>query len=447
MDMHNFHCDKKLNIMQNLTAGNMGYEDATKLIMGHFFSNPFFSGGALLSVAGFFWYIVMWAWNFGHSLFRQRFFTTLQVTNDNMTYKWVIDHINKNSKWETKNLSVDTELNHNDIGASRLSHKLIPGIGSHYFYYKNHLIYFQRTRERENSVSTNARGYMVSKERESIILSTFWGTTEFWKQFLDDASAEYLQALDKSLSVHTVTTSHTWEVSGKLRSKRPLETVILDDGIAEKLCDDIETFLSSSQWYISRGIPYRRGYLLYGPPGTGKSSFIAAIASYFGYGIATISLTSQYMSDLYLQNLINNIPPKTILLLEDIDVAFKKRVAGEETHMFRSISLSGLLNAIDGIASAEKRILFMTTNFKENLDEALIRPGRVDVQICLGHCTPPMTKKMFQRFYENVSDELVIEFAEAASKLEKSFSPAQLQKHLIEYKESPKAAFENVQKL
>uniref|UniRef100_A0A914PYH8 Mitochondrial chaperone BCS1 n=1 Tax=Panagrolaimus davidi TaxID=227884 RepID=A0A914PYH8_9BILA len=427
-----------------------GYQDAAKLIMGQLLSNPLFSGGALLSIAGFLMYLINWAWSFGYGLFRQRFFTTLHLTNENMTYKWVIDHINQNSKWETQNLEVNTTLNQKETGASRLSHKLIPGLGSHYFYYKNRVIYFQRALERgEHAIVRNEQGTREQKIMESIVLSTFCGSPEFWKQFLDDASTAYLKALDKGLTIYACVSSMSWGVSGDLRNKRPLETVILDDGIAEKICADIETFNSSEKWYLDRGIPYRRGYLLYGPPGTGKSSFIAALASHFGYGIATLNLSCQNLYDSYLQTLINNTPPKTFLLLEDIDVAFKKRETGEkETQSSCAITLSGLLNAIDGIASAEKRILFMTTNFKENLDGALIRSGRVDLQIELGNYTPSMTKKMFQRFYEkNVSEEIVQEFCEASSKLEKPFSPAQLQKHLIVYKDSPKAAIENVHEL
>uniref|UniRef100_A0AC35GPT2 Mitochondrial chaperone BCS1 n=1 Tax=Panagrolaimus sp. PS1159 TaxID=55785 RepID=A0AC35GPT2_9BILA len=360
-----------------------GYDDAAKLIMGQLLSNPLFSGGALLSIAGFLMYLINWAWNFGYGLFRQR------------VYEYVIDHINENSKWETQNLQVNTTLNQKETGASRLSHKLIPGFGYHCFYYKNRVIYFQRALERgEHAMVRNEQKMM-----ESIVLSTFCGSPEFWKQFLDDASMAYHKALDKGLTIYTCASSMSWGVSCNLRNKRPFETVILDDGIAEKICADIETFNSSEKWYLDRGISYRRGYLLYGPPGTGKSSFIAALASHLGYDIATLNLTC-------------------------------------------------LLNSIDGIASAEKRILFMTTNFKENLDEALIRPGRVDLQIEFGNCTPSMTKKMFSRFYENnVCEKNVKEFCEATSELEKPFSPAQLQKHLIVYKNSPKAAIENVREL
>lgn len=54
------------------------------------------------------------------------------------------------------------------------------------------------------------------------------------------------------------------------------------------------------------------------------------------------------------------------------------------------VTFSGLLNAIDGVACAEERILFMTTNFINRLDEALIRPGRVDIKQYFGYCTDTM---------------------------------------------------------
>uniref|UniRef100_A0AC35FA98 Uncharacterized protein n=1 Tax=Panagrolaimus sp. PS1159 TaxID=55785 RepID=A0AC35FA98_9BILA len=89
----------------------------------------------------------------------------------------------------------------------------------------------------------------------------------------------------------------------------------------------------------------------------------------------------------------------------------------------------------------------MTTNYKEHLDNAIIRPGRIDFEVFLGHCTPEMIKKMFKRFYENVSEELINTFCEGNSKFGKTFSPAELQKHLILYKNSPEAAIKHVNDL
>lgn len=139
---------------------------------------------------------------------------------------------------------------------------------------------------------------------------------------------------------------------------------------------------------------------------------------------------------------------QTFILLEDIDAAFVSRETSEKsdstTDTSPSITLSGLLNAIDGVASSEERIIFMTTNYKDRLDSALIRPGRIDFEAYFGHCTPEMVEKMFKRFYENVSDELVKKFVEVTSELGKTFSPAELQRHLILYKNDPQEAIDNV---
>ena len=61
----------------------------------------------------------------------------------------------------------------------------------------------------------------------------------------------------------------------------------------------------------------------------------------------------------------------SIILLEDIDAAFVHREAGD--HGGSNVTFSGLLNTLDGVASSEERLIFMTTNHLERLDPALIR--------------------------------------------------------------------------
>lgn len=59
-----------------------------------------------------------------------------------------------------------------------------------------------------------------------------------------------------------------WKLMGTgKRRKRPLESVILKEGVKEELLRDVKEFLSSQDWYFEKGVPYRRGYLLHGPPG------------------------------------------------------------------------------------------------------------------------------------------------------------------------------------
>ena len=80
------------------------------------------------------------------------------------------------------------------------------------------------------------------------------------------------------------------------------------------------------------------------------------------------------------------------------------------------VTFSGLLNCLDGVEATEARILFMTANYLERLDPALIRPGRVDFKSYIGHCTDYQLRKMFQKFYpqyDGVSLTLLFLFNEA----------------------------------
>jgi chaperone BCS1 len=81
-----------------------------------------------------------------------------------------------------------------------------------------------------------------------------------------------------------------------------------------------------------------------------------------------------------------------------------------------SVTFSGFLNALDGVASGEERIIFMTTNHVDKLDAALIRPGRVDLVECIDDASPVQAKILFTRFYggaEDVTEEGVGELGSA----------------------------------
>lgn len=168
-------------------------------------------------------------------------------------------------------------------------------------------------------------------------------------------------------------TSHMtdWRKFGQARKKRPLESAVLDKGVKERIVDDVRDFLMSSKWYTDRGIPYRRGYLLHGPPGSGKSSFIQALAGELDYNICLVNLSERGLTDDRLNHLLSNIPTRLLVLLENVDAAFNNRKQADETgYAGANVTFSGLLNALDGVASSEERILFLTTNHVEVLDPA-----------------------------------------------------------------------------
>lgn len=102
------------------------------------------------------------------------------------------------------------------------------------------------------------------------------------------------------------------------------------------------------------------------------------------------------------------------------------------------VTLSGLLNALDGVASSEGRIVFMTTNYLDRLDAALIRPGRVDLKEYIGYCTRFQLEQMYRRFYNGPNvDEFAAQFADNVMSEKKNVSPAMVQGYFMIHKLSP----------
>ena len=152
----------------------------------------------------------------------------------------------------------------------------------------------------------------------------------------------------------------------------------------------------------------------YGTPGSGKTSIIHSIAGELGLDVYIISLSRAGLDDNALQELITDLPERCIALIEDIDVSLlhsitrtpenpeKKPITvdkEDESDSTPKISLSGLLNALDGVGAQEGRLLFATTNCYETLDPALRRPGRMDVHVEFKLASQHQAAGLFKRFY------------------------------------------------
>jgi chaperone BCS1 len=197
---------------------------------------------------------------------------------------------------------------------------------------------------------------------------------------------------------------------------------------------DVRDFFAKRAWYAEMGIPWRRGYLLHGPPGTGKTSMVFAIAGELGLNLCWLSLTNPKLTDQTIAGLLQKTPPRSLILIEDVDAFFTSRQKQDNQI---AVSFSGLLNALDGVAAQEGRIVFLTTNHKSLLDAALIRPGRIDVTYELGLASTEQLRALFLRFHpeaEAEANRLVATVAEG------SLSPAQIQQDLLMHPDPHAAA-------
>ncbi|GMN29350.1 hypothetical protein TIFTF001_002401 [Ficus carica] len=170
------------------------------------------------------------------------------------------------------------------------------------------------------------------------------------------------------------------------------ETLALDPEMKKAIMEDLDRFVRRREFYRKVGKAWKRGYLLYGPPGTGKSSLIAAMANYLKFDIYDLDLTSIY-SNSDLRRVLLSTTNRSILVMEDIDCSVDLQNRQYDEGWFEAsnpkLTLSGLLNFIDGLWSScgDERIIVFTTNHKERLDPALLRPGRMDMHIHMSYCT------------------------------------------------------------
>lgn len=305
---------------------------------------------------------------------------------------------------------------------------------------------------------------------EEVSISCILGSQSRLRDLLAECRVAYLHLIRNKTSIFEHQDDN-WE-STNTRGTRPISTVIMNEKNKHTLLKDVQEFLDEGacEWYSSRGIPYRKGLLFYGPPGTGKSSFSFSLAGHFDLDIYVLNLPG--VTDGSLTKLFKRLPQRCAVLLEDIDSTDTSRsratpaedtaqVVEDPTKITRpeGLSLSGLLNAIDGVSSHEGRVLIMTTNHIERLDPALIRAGRMDRKVEFPHASRDVVTRIFCMIFEQATanvpnaekptaaegtvKRLANEFA--AKVPEGEYSPAEIQSFLLENRHSASEAVQNVE--
>lgn len=295
-----------------------------------------------------------------------RFSTVLIVFSDDPSFDMV-------SEWLTgleyakrsRQLRLTSEYSdHEQATALRVS----PGIGSHLVWHQGRPVLVTRTLTSKDA----PLGYQ--RRAEDITIRTLGSSPLLAHEIV--ALVKDARSGSAATHVDVFLFGDGWRLAAR-KVKRSLASVVLPREQRERIVDDIAQFRDSRAWYAERGIPYRRGLLLTGSPGTGKTSLVFALASHFSMRVYALNLGS-IRSDTDLINAVTSVPENAILLIEDIDAAQHNRATKSDGESEPSVTMSGLLNAIDGVFSRDGRVLIMTTNHPEKLDAALKRPGRAD---------------------------------------------------------------------
>ena len=377
-----------------------GGEGGGEGIMDQLTANPLFTGGVgilLLTGAA---QLARKSLVSISTLVRNHMLVTLEIPSTDKSYDWVLHWMSQHHRTSTsrlqpppRQLSVETKYIRHSSGGSTTSFSLLPGTGRHIVNFHGTFLRVQRERDAKRIDLQRGTPW------ELLTITTLSPFRGAFQALLAESQA-LAGKLEEGKTIIYTSWSTEWKPFGRPRRKRPLSSVVLAPGVKDLVVGDVHSFLSSADWYHDRGIPYRRGYLLHGPPGTGKSSLVQALAAEIGYAICVLNLSERGLTDDRLCHLLANMPERSLALLEDVDAAFSNRAQTDEEGYHRAnVTFSGLLNALDGVASCEERLVVMTTNHVERLDAALVRPGRVDVRVEIGYATQEVVEEMWERFY------------------------------------------------
>ncbi len=359
--------------------------------------------------------------------------TTLDLNSQDRVYHDFLIWLSKNKMHKlVRSVNINNGVYFG--GYHRVSLGLSPitfGYGKTFFFHKRRLFFIYRSKEAANNSDL---------VKETLSLSLLGRSHKVLQNLFDE-----IKQAKEDTSEYTEINKYSggeggWHETCRVFKRNP-SSVIIQKDIENKLYSTIDKFLSSKEWYKKNGVPYRMGILLYGPAGTGKTSLIKAICAKYDRALYTLSLNS--INDEKFLDAMASLPPKCVVAIEDID-AFGVNVnrdsesSGKEKML--GLTMSGLLNGIDGVASAENRILICTTNHLDRLDAALVRDGRFDLKLHIGNMDLDSINRYLGGRYENfkpLDETIPVDL----------ISPAHLQRLVFENQDDYKPVVEAIRNL
>ncbi|CRK31683.1 hypothetical protein BN1708_005495 [Verticillium longisporum] len=330
--------------------------DAASLLnINALFDNPLFAGGIGLASIGAVAAFGRKGVLIAAGAARRRLLVNVEISKQDPAYPWVLAWLSQprptpgfvaSRITRIHNLSVQTTtagarggaLRGGDPGPAHFF--LQPGYGRHVIKHKH--AYIAVNREKHNTANMN-----TGEPHEVVQLTALWAHRHIFEDVFAEAHMLAAKAQEGKTIVYSAR-GMDWAPLGEPRKKRPL-------------------------------------------------------ASLLDFSVAMVNLSEMGMTDDKLAFLLTKLPKRSILLLEDADAAFvNRRQRDTDGYNGATVTFSGLLNALDGLAAGDERIAFLTTNHIDRLDPALIRPGRVDMMMRIGEASRHQASQMWDRFYGDI---------------------------------------------
>ncbi|MFQ6553255.1 AAA family ATPase [Aestuariibius insulae] len=347
--------------------------------------SDFFAGGLALGAFGLLAASLRLGGQMLHRMISRRIWTSLTLDNRSTAYRHFYIWMEHNDV-----LAGSRHVRMTDDRWAIGTKGYAPAPGSHWFIHQGRICRL----DRDLSEKAKVGAPYEQRPMETLHLTILFGQIGTLLRWIDEGRRIACTKDRIGPGLHILKGDY-WDSLGDVPRRR-IDTVLVDDDRIERVLEDMRWFYAARDWYAKRGVPWRRGYLFHGPPGTGKSSLIRALASELSRDIAALDLGRPSLGDDDLRDAMAYAPTGSLIAIEDVDAVFTRRDSAEKP---TGVSFSGLLNAIDGVAAQEGRALIMTTNHKERLDPALIRPGRADLHMELGLISAATATRLFERFF------------------------------------------------
>lgn len=338
----------------------------------------------------------------------------LEIHSDQPEYRSFIFWAKQFNSQNLRSYLLNSKYRMNEYNEDETTIHLNPGTGSHFVWYKKRILLIKKQIETKNT----------SGVIEVISITTLGIKPTFIIEILNEVTDIALQ--NDKLKVYNIEDNDYWQILYK--NKKYVDSFVYDKKY--EVLNIIKDFYNKYDWYIKKGIPYKKGLLLSGPPGTGKSTFVSILASELNLNIYYCNLSDKRIVNDLIKH-IGKIRPKSIVLLEDIDCLFLTK--DRETNN-NNESLSTLLNVLDGVNSSDGVIYILTTNYIDKIDKALIRPGRIDIHIEMSNFEYHQIKELFNIFYDPLYFEMFYHYFKYIL-INGKVSPACLQNLFLHYED------------